>query len=66
VALVKISHRPFSASSRRGAGRVRAAVNVTVQAAETSVETFTDDCFPLLLRTASEVSAGWVPWQPWL
>jgi len=41
-------------------------VNVTVQVAETSVGTLTDDCFPLLLRTASEVSAGWVSWQPWL
>ena len=44
-------------------GRVRAAMNVTVHAAETSTETLLGDHLPLLLRTAGEVSADWARWQ---
>jgi IclR family pca regulon transcriptional regulator len=44
-------------------GVVRAAMNVTVHAAETSIETLLHDHLPLLLRTAGEVSADWARWQ---
>ena len=44
-------------------GVVRAAMNVTVHAAETSRETLLDRHLPLLLRTAGEVSADWARWQ---
>jgi len=44
-------------------GVVRAAMNVTVHAAETSTETLLQDHLPLLLRTAGEVSADWARWQ---
>ncbi len=44
-------------------GAVRAAMNVTVHAAETSRETLLHDHLPLLLRTAGEVSADWARWQ---
>jgi IclR family transcriptional regulator, pca regulon regulatory protein len=44
-------------------GVVRAAMNVTVHAAETSTETLLHDHLPLLLRTAGEVSADWARWQ---
>jgi IclR family transcriptional regulator, pca regulon regulatory protein len=40
-----------------GSGRVFAAMNVTVHAAETSGATLTGDHLPLLLQTAGEVSA---------
>jgi IclR family pca regulon transcriptional regulator len=44
-------------------GAVRAAMNVTVHAAETSTDTLLHDHLPLLLRTAGEVSADWARWQ---
>jgi IclR family transcriptional regulator, pca regulon regulatory protein len=44
-------------------GVVRAAMNVTVHAAETSVERLLHEHLPLLLRTAGEVSAEWALWQ---
>jgi IclR family transcriptional regulator, pca regulon regulatory protein len=44
-------------------GRVRAAMNVTVHAAETSTATLLEDHLPLLLRTAGEVGADWARWQ---
>jgi IclR family transcriptional regulator, pca regulon regulatory protein len=44
-------------------GAVRAAMNVTVHAAETSTETLLHDHLPVLLRTAGEVSADWARWQ---
>ena len=44
-------------------GAVRAAVNVTVHAAETSSETLLHEHLPLLLRTAGEISADWARWQ---
>jgi IclR family transcriptional regulator, pca regulon regulatory protein len=44
-------------------GVVRAAMNVTVHAAETSTETLLHEHLPLLLRTAGDVSAEWAVWQ---
>ena len=49
--------RSVAAPLRDGAGRVFAAMNVTVHAAETSVATLTGDYLPLLLQAAGEVSA---------
>ena len=49
--------RSIAAPLRDGSGRVVAAMNVTVQAAETSIETLTDTYLPLLLQAASDVSA---------
>lgn len=51
--------RSIAAPVRDGNGRVRAAMNVTVHAAETSVTTLTKTYLPLLLKTASAVSAEW-------
>ena len=44
-------------------GAVQAAMNVTVHAAETSIEQLLGDHLPLLLRTAGDVSAEWALWQ---
>jgi IclR family transcriptional regulator, pca regulon regulatory protein len=44
-------------------GAVRAGMNVTVHAAETSTETLLHEHLPLLLRTAGEISADWARWQ---
>jgi IclR family pca regulon transcriptional regulator len=44
-------------------GVVRAAMNVTVHAAETSTERLLQEYLPLLLRTAGDVSAQWALWQ---
>jgi IclR family transcriptional regulator, pca regulon regulatory protein len=44
-------------------GAVRAAMNVTVHAAETSAETLLHEHLPALLRTAGEVGADWARWQ---
>ena len=49
--------RSIAAPLRDGTGEVVAAMNVTVHAAETSLETLTGTYLPLLLHTASEVSA---------
>ncbi|MGY1802535.1 IclR family transcriptional regulator C-terminal domain-containing protein [Blastococcus sp. SYSU D00922] len=48
---------------RDGGGAVRAAMNVTVHAAETSRETLVQEHLPRLLRTAGDVSAEWALWQ---
>ncbi|MDH2413387.1 IclR family transcriptional regulator C-terminal domain-containing protein [Nocardioides sp. CER19] len=48
--------RSVAAPLRGADGRVIAAMNVTVHAAETSVGTLVGDHLPLLLQTASEVS----------
>ena len=55
--------RSVAVPVRDGNGTVCAAMNVTVHAAETSVETLTNDYLPMLLRTAGEVSADWTLWQ---
>ena len=44
-------------------GVVRAAMNVTVHAAETTTERLLREYLPLLLRTAGDVSAEWALWQ---
>ena len=55
--------RSVAVPVRDGAGDVRAAMNVTVHAAETSVDTLLDQHLPHLLRAAGEVSADWALWQ---
>jgi IclR family pca regulon transcriptional regulator len=51
--------RSVAAPLRDGDGRVVAAMNVTVHAAETPLERVTSDYLPRLLRTASDISADW-------
>lgn len=55
--------RSVAVPVRDATGQVRAAMNVTVHAAETTTQTLLDDYLPLLQRTAGEVSADWALWQ---
>ena len=55
--------RSVAVPVRDGTGVVRAAMNVTVHAAETTVATLVDHHLPLLLRTAGDISAEWALWQ---
>jgi IclR family transcriptional regulator, pca regulon regulatory protein len=55
--------RSVAAPVRDGSGTVRAAMNVTVHAAETSTETLLSEYLPALLRTAGDVSGEWALWQ---
>src|SRR5687768_15116468 len=55
--------RSVAVPVRDGTGTVRAAMNVTVHAAETSTEVLLREHLPLLLRTAGDVSAEWALWQ---
>ena len=55
--------RSVAAPVRDAGGRVRAAMNVTVHAAETSTQRLLDEHLPQLLRTAGEISAEWALWQ---
>jgi len=55
--------RSVAAPVRDGSGTVRAAMNVTVHAAETSMDTLVGDYLPLLLRAAGDVAADWALWQ---
>ena len=55
--------RSVAAPLRDGTGRVIAAMNVTVHAAETSVRRLTGDYLPLLLQAAGEVSADFARYQ---
>jgi IclR family transcriptional regulator, pca regulon regulatory protein len=55
--------RSVAAPVRDGTGTVRAAMNVTVHAAETTIERLLHEHLPLLLRTAGDVSAEWAVWQ---
>jgi IclR family transcriptional regulator, pca regulon regulatory protein len=55
--------RSVAVPVRDGCGEVRAAMNVTVHAAETSVATLVDDYLPRLIKAASDVSADWAVWQ---
>ncbi|GAB6899310.1 IclR family transcriptional regulator domain-containing protein [Kineosporia succinea] len=48
---------------RDGQGVVRAAMNVTTHAAETSVETLVESHLPLLIAAAGRVSSDWAVWQ---
>src|SRR5262249_50943470 len=47
---------------RAGTGRVRAAMNVTVHAAETTTQRLLADHLPLLLTAAGHISAEWAIW----
>jgi IclR family pca regulon transcriptional regulator len=55
--------RSVAAPLRDTAGRVVAAMNVTVHAAETSVETLVGSYLPLLLRAAGDISADFARHQ---
>jgi len=55
--------RSVGAPLRDGDGRVIAAMNVTVHAAETPVEQLTGEYLPLLLQTAGAISADWAACQ---
>ena len=55
--------RSVAAPLRDGDGRVIAAMNVTVHAAETPVEILTGEYLPWLLQTAGAVSADWAACQ---
>ena len=55
--------RSVAVPVRDRTGTVRAAMNVTVHAAETSTEQLLQEYLPVLLRTAGEVSAEWALWQ---
>ncbi len=55
--------RSVAVPVRDGAGTVRAAMNVTVHAAETSTQTLLEQHLPRLLATAAAVSADWALWQ---
>jgi IclR family transcriptional regulator, pca regulon regulatory protein len=55
--------RSVAVPVRDGAGAVRAAMNVTVHAAETTTDQLLHEHLPLLLRAAGEISAEWALWQ---
>lgn len=55
--------RSVAAPVRNGDGNVIAAVNVNAHAAETSLETLTEDFLPKLLRVAGELSSDWALWE---
>ena len=55
--------RSVAAPLRDGDGRVIAAMNVTVHAAETPVESLTGTYLPWLLETAGAISADWARCQ---
>jgi IclR family transcriptional regulator, pca regulon regulatory protein len=55
--------RSVAVPVRDAGGAVRAAMNVTVHAAETSTEHLLQHHLPRLLRAAGEVSADWALWQ---
>jgi IclR family pca regulon transcriptional regulator len=55
--------RSVAAPLRDGEGRTIAALNVTVHAAETTVDVLTGEYLPLLLQTAGAISADWAACQ---
>ncbi len=55
--------RSIAAPVRDSPAHVVAALNVSVHAAETSLETLTGNYLPLLLQTAEAISADWMLWQ---
>ena len=57
--LLSVGIRSIAAPVRDQTGRVRAAMNVTVHAAETSIEHLTGEYLPRLLDTAAAVTAEW-------
>jgi IclR family transcriptional regulator, pca regulon regulatory protein len=54
--------RSVAVPVRDGTGAVRAAMNVTVHAAETTTQRLLHDHLPLLLTTAGQISAEWAIW----
>jgi IclR family pca regulon transcriptional regulator len=57
--LLSVGIRSIAAPVRDHEGRIAAAMNVTVHAAETSVEHLTGEYLPLLLATAAAVTEEW-------
>lgn len=57
--MLSVGVRSIAAPVRDASGRTAAAMNVTVHAAETSIETLTGEYLPLLLETAAAVSQEW-------
>src|SRR5580658_8428110 len=55
--------RAVAAPLRDGDGQVIASLNVNTHAAETPVEVLTGQYLPLLLQTASAISADWAAYQ---
>lgn len=55
--------RSVAAPLRDGLGNVIAAVNVNAHAAETSIDQLTEEHLPLLLKTASAISADWAAYD---
>jgi IclR family transcriptional regulator, pca regulon regulatory protein len=55
--------RSIAAPLRDGTNHVIASLNVSVHAAETSIETLTEKYLPLLLQSAAAISADWAQWQ---
>ena len=55
--------RSVAVPVRDGTGAVRAAMNITVHAAEISRDILIQDYLPQLLRTAGDISAEWALWQ---
>jgi IclR family pca regulon transcriptional regulator len=55
--------RSVAVPIRDGDGMVRAAMNVTVNAAETSVKRLTGEHLPHLIAAAARISADWAIWQ---
>ncbi len=54
--------RSVAVPVRDGTGAVRAAMNVTVHAAETTTQRLLHEYLPLLLTTAGQISAEWAIW----
>jgi IclR family pca regulon transcriptional regulator len=55
--------RSIATPVRDGGNQVVAALNISVHAAETSIETLTEQYLPLLMQTAAAISADWALWQ---
>jgi IclR family pca regulon transcriptional regulator len=55
--------RSVAVPIRDGDGVVRAAMNVTVNAAETSLKRLTAEHLPHLIEAAAQISADWAIWQ---
>lgn len=55
--------RSIAVPVRDGAGLVRAAMNVTVHASETSAEVLREEYLPLLLRAAADTAEDWTRHQ---
>ena len=57
--MLSVGVRSIAAPVRDASGRTAAAMNVTVHAAETSIEHLVGEYLPLLLETAGAVSEEW-------